>query len=63
VTNVIRSKGMQDKLEQLEAVVIDAYRGHKEQQRRQQTWMGLIPGEPIDGEELAREQLEEQLAA
>ena len=54
---------MQDKLEQLEAVVIDAYRGHKEQQRRQQTWMGLIPGEPIDGEELAREQLEEQLAA
>jgi hypothetical protein len=54
---------MQDKLDQLEAVVIEAFRGHKEQQRTQQTCVGLIPGEPIDGEKLERDQLEEPLAA
>lgn len=50
---------MQDKLEQLEAVVLKAFRGYQEQQRRHQTFLGLIPGEPIDGGELEREQLED----
>ena len=54
---------MQEKLEQLEAVIIDAFRGHKEQQRQQQTFLGLIPGEPVDGEKLERDRLEEPLAA
>ena len=53
---------MEDKLEQLEAVLLDALRGHLEEERRLQG-PGLIPGEPINGEGLEREQVEEQFAA
>ena len=53
---------LQEKLERLEAVLINAFRHHQEEQRQHQTFLGLIPGEPIAGEQLERKEIDEPLA-